>query len=88
MSKHHHLKIHPKHMSLRRVGLKPVEIRKNDRDFHIGDYVHLHEYAPGFGYLPDGGETEPTWAHESGEIVWMTDFGMAEGYVCFAMKPF
>lgn len=83
---HHHLKIHPRHMKERRDGLKPVEMRKNDRDFQIGDIIHLHEYAPGFGYLPNGGEEQPAWDSESGEITWMTDFGMAEGYVCFATK--
>lgn len=83
---HHYLKIHPKHIDERRAGLKPVEIRKNDRDFHVGDYVHLQGYAPGFGYLPDGGEKQPNHCAESGKITWMTDFGMADGYVCFAMN--
>lgn len=85
-NKHHYIKIHPGPMNERRLGIKPVEIRKNDRDYQLGDIVHLQEYAPGYGYLPHGGETPPATDAESGEIVWMTTFGMAEGYVCFAIK--
>ena len=85
-AKHHYLKIHPKPLAERQAGLKPVEIRKNDRDYQVGDYVHLQAYAPGFGYLPEGGEKAPASCDESGQITWMTDFGMAEGFVCFAIK--
>ena len=84
--KRHYLKIHPKFMVERKRGVKPVEIRKNDRNFQVGDYVYLQEYAPGFGYLPNGGEIADGTVAESGKIVWLTDFGMAEGYVCFSIK--
>ena len=84
--KHHYLKIHPMHLSERKQGIKPVKIRKNDRDFQLGDYVHLLEYAPGFGYLPHGGETAGNNIADGGKIVWMTDFGMAEGFVCLYFK--
>jgi len=86
MAQHHYLKIHPKHMADRRAGIKPVEIRKNDRDFQLGDYIHLLEYAPGFGYLPNGGETAGNNVVDSGQIDWLTDFGMAEGFVCLHFK--
>ncbi len=84
---HHDLKIHPKFAELRKLGIKTFEIRKNDRDFEVGDIIHLHTYAPGFGYLPNGGEDQPTWCQESAEITHITDLGMAEGFVCFATKP-
>ena len=84
----HDLKILPKFAELRKLGIKGFEIRKNDRDFKVGHILRLHIYAPGFGYLPDGGEEQPAWAHETTEITWMTEYGMAEGYVCLATKTF
>ena len=83
----HYLKIEPKYAQLRREGKKHFEIRKNDRDFRVGDMLHLQEYAPGFGYMPEGGEEPKGTPTEVAEIVWMTDFGMAPGYVCLATEP-
>lgn len=41
----HHLKIHPDYFNPVRLGVKTFEIRKNDRDFQVGDSLLLKEYA-------------------------------------------
>jgi len=42
----HYLKCWPKYFAQARSGLKPFEIRKNDRDFTIGDVLVLMEWLP------------------------------------------
>lgn len=46
----HHLKILPKHFAPVRDGLKTAELRKNDREFDVGDILFLHEWAPDLNY--------------------------------------
>lgn len=40
----HHLKIKQEYYEAVISGRKPFEIRNNDRNFHIGDLVHLEEF--------------------------------------------
>ncbi len=40
----HELKIYPKYFNAILNGSKPFEIRKNDRNFHVGDNVLLKEW--------------------------------------------
>lgn len=42
----HALKTEPHFYEPAKQGLKPFEVRKNDRDFKIGDYLALNEYDP------------------------------------------
>jgi hypothetical protein len=42
----HHLKSHPEYYSLVKEGIKPWELRKNDRDFREGDKIVLEEWDP------------------------------------------
>ena len=42
--KMHCLKIMPKYYDSLKHGYKPFEIRKNDRDFKVGDVLTLQEY--------------------------------------------
>lgn len=42
----HHLKTWPEYFGRVKNGDKPFEIRKNDRDFHVGDEVLLKEFVP------------------------------------------
>lgn len=67
--KTHHLKIWPQFFVAIDVGAKRYEIRMNeDRDFQVGDWLHLQEYDPESGqytgrelmrrvtYMTEGGE--------------------------------
>ncbi|MCF3107296.1 DUF3850 domain-containing protein [Niabella sp. CC-SYL272] len=42
----HELKTHPKYFSALLAGSKTFEVRKNDRDYKIGDELLLKEYDP------------------------------------------
>ena len=43
----HDIKVWPDYFDRIEDGSKPFEIRKNDRDYHVGDVLNLQEYAPG-----------------------------------------
>lgn len=45
--KTHHLKIYPEHFSAVLTGIKRAELRKNDRDYKVGDTLHLMETPKG-----------------------------------------
>ena len=49
----HRLKTWPVFFADTEVGAKRFEIRKNDRDFHVGDFLRLEEYDPQKGYTDD-----------------------------------
>ncbi len=40
----HALKITPNYYEAVKTGAKPFEVRKNDREFVVGDYLALNEY--------------------------------------------
>lgn len=40
----HELKIDPEYFSAVRSGKKRFELRRNDRNFQVGDYLALNEY--------------------------------------------
>ncbi|HHH7538959.1 TPA: DUF3850 domain-containing protein, partial [Listeria monocytogenes] len=42
----HNLKINSEYFLPVKEDLKSFEIRKNDRDFHVGDLVILNEFSP------------------------------------------
>ena len=70
----HELKILPHHLQAITKGQKRFEIRKNDRGFQTGDFLHLREYdtREGFGYM--GGECVV-------RVIWMSDFEQKPGNV-------
>lgn len=51
--KTHTLKTWPSYFEAIQRGDKRFEIRKNDRDFAIGDVLHLKEYDPGLDVVID-----------------------------------
>lgn len=42
----HELKTHPEYFTAVLYGKKNFEVRKDDRDFKVGDDLHLREYNP------------------------------------------
>ena len=77
----HELKCHPKY--LRRVadGSKTFEIRKDDRDYQVGDVLMLKEYDPEKGW-PDHGSYDVVCA----EITYITGYRQYDGYVVLGIK--
>ncbi|MBN1626428.1 MAG: DUF3850 domain-containing protein [Deltaproteobacteria bacterium] len=49
MSNTHELKTWPESYEPIEQGLKPFEIRLNDRDYRVGDILILREFDPGVG---------------------------------------
>ncbi len=46
----HQLKILPEHFDDVISGIKTFEVRRNDRDFHVGDMLALNEHDGAFGF--------------------------------------
>ncbi|EAE4583199.1 DUF3850 domain-containing protein [Listeria monocytogenes] len=70
MSKTHELKILSEYFWDIAEGRKTFEIRKNDRDFHVGDTLILREWV-----------NEYSGANISVEVVYMTDYEQKYGFV-------
>jgi hypothetical protein len=74
----HDLKIHPEPFAQARAGRKRYEIRRDDRDFQVGDLVRLQEWDPARGYT---GEELPPQA-----ITCITrGYGLLDGYVVLGL---
>lgn len=72
----HKLKILPEYFLAAYNEIKQFEIRKNDRDFKVGDYVILKEF--------DGEEFTGEKIH--GRITYITNFEQKKGYVVFGWR--
>jgi len=57
------------------LGVKRFEIRKNDRDFKIGDVLNLHEWDPNTGKY-----TGKKCSHYVTYILYGPVFGIEDGY--------
>lgn len=71
----HDLKILPEFYEAVRSGVKAFEIRQNDRDFRVGDLLHLKEWN---GTRHTG---RTLWM----AITYMTDFSQAPGWVVLGL---
>lgn len=71
----HNLKIHRQHFGPVQLGLKTAELRLNDRDFKVGDWLILNEWDNGY-----------TGQQVARKVVHIADVGgIAEGYVLMSM---
>lgn len=83
----HELKTWPEPFAALLTGLKTHEVRKNDRDFRVGDLLRLREWEPRAGH-PDGG-----W--HTGREVWREvtyisqggTWGLPEGLCVLSVCP-
>lgn len=73
----HFLKIQPQYFEEVRNGNKSFEIRKNDRDFKVGDTLYLQEYNPL--------KQEYTGEVVKREITYITDYAQQENYIVMAI---
>lgn len=71
------LKIQPQYFEEVRNGNKSFEIRKNDRDFKVGDTLYLQEYNP----LAQ----EYTGEVVKREITYITNYAQQENYIVMAI---
>lgn len=76
MSKIHELKILSEYFWDIVVEQKTFEIRKNDRDFQVGDHLILKEFK----------REKPTRRWIAVEVTYITDYEQKEGYVVMGIK--
>ena len=75
----HELKIQHQYCIQIIVGGKSFEIRKNDRNFKVGDILHLRE--------TNDGTEEYTGFEMFVEVIHTHEgLGLEEGYVCMSIK--
>jgi hypothetical protein len=83
----HDLKTWPDFFQAIVDGVKTFEIRKNDRDYKVGDTLNLMEYAPG----PDeytGREIRKSVVYLlNGDLAEGAGFGVQSGHVAMALWP-
>jgi hypothetical protein len=74
----HNLKCESKYFEDVKNGIKPFEIRKNDRNYCVKDYLLIQEYS----------NEKYTGRTIQVQITYITDFpdGLKEGYVCLGIK--
>ena len=77
MAKTHELKILPEYFIAVKGGRKTFEIRKNDRDFKVGDNLILKEIYPN--------SDNYTGREVSRRITYVTDYAQKENYVVMAI---
>lgn len=75
----HELKILPKYFKAQKDGIKNFEIRKNDRDYKVGDDLVLLEYNPE--------SKKKTGKLMVVKITYITDYKQKDGYVVLGTKP-
>lgn len=76
--KTHHLKMWPVYFAQTKLGNKNFEIRKNDRDFHVGDVLILEEF--------DITSKKYTGNTISVVVTYTTFFGCADGYIVMGVR--
>lgn len=72
----HELKIAPEYFQAVESGVKPFEIRFNDRNYKVGDTLVLREW--------NGSKYTGKVLHR--EITYLTDYEQKEGYVVMGIK--
>jgi hypothetical protein len=78
----HHLKTWPEYFKAVKSGRKPFELRKNDRNYQVGDVLMLHEYDPETDIQSgDFLRVEVTYAFEDDGT-----FGLMDGYCIMGIK--
>lgn len=79
----HLLKIYPEYAKEVEKGLKTFEVRYNDRDYRVGDFIEFRVYSHE-GNCLDGYSIN----HKKYKITYILNgfIGLREGYVAFSIK--
>lgn len=86
MPKTHDIKIWPQWFDAVRLGTKTFEIRKDDRNYAVGDILILNEFRPGVGeYTGRKVERRISYKLEHGDKA--EHFGLQPGYVALGIVP-
>lgn len=72
----HEIKLMSEYAKAKASGLKPFEIRKNDRDYKVGDLVRY--------IVPDDKDLNEVIKRTLYQIVYITDYEQKDGYVVFS----
>lgn len=72
----HELKILPEYFEAVTSGRKRFEIRKNNRDFKVGDLLYLREW---------NGENFTGESYKA-EVTYITDYEQKDGYVVLGIR--
>ncbi len=79
----HDLKCWPEFYPVIESGLKPFEIRYDDRGYQVGDVLRIHEYEP----LPGDAEGQYTGREVERIITYKTAFQQQSGWVVLGVQP-
>jgi hypothetical protein len=77
----HCLKCWPEYFAAIDNGDKTFELRKDDRDYRVGDYLQLYEWHPCTEQY-----TGKTMLLEVTYVLTASQFGLAPGHACMAIK--
>ena len=85
----HDLKCWPDYFQAVLNGTKTFDLRKNDRGYHVGDILLLHEWNPADGKYTDRFTRQKvTYILEhSPDFGCAATFGLIAGYVILAITP-
>lgn len=72
----HKIKLMSEYARAKLKGIKPFEIRLNDRNYNVGDFI---QYT-----VPDDGILNQTFKDLTYRIVYITDYAQKDGYIVFA----
>ena len=78
---HHYLKTVPPFYQAVESGRKPFEVRFNDRNYQVGDILHLQEFIPPETYTGRETTKEATYILDDPKFC-------KEGFVVIGMKDF
>ncbi|MGR3221326.1 MAG: DUF3850 domain-containing protein [Candidatus Anammoxibacter sp.] len=84
----HELKIYPMYFREVKSGAKPFEVRKNDRDYKVGDELLLKEFVP-VGYYEDENKEYYTGEICHRKITYVLkggDFGIEKGTAVLGLQ--
>ncbi len=95
----HELKLDEEYFDDVKSGLKTFEIRKNDRNYQVGDLLALsrfqngHYFATRAGfYLKKENQQQIVSLNEADtilmEVAYITDYEQKDGYVVMGIKPY